>query len=67
MTEVNTREIATRLMLDAAREVPLTEIWNELGGHGVQPGRQRDRLAEEIDELTVEAEITITFPEASGS
>ena len=60
MTEINTRAIATELMLEAARSVPLVEIFNRVG----VDAPDRDRLQEEIDRLITEATITVTLPGA---
>ena len=60
MTEINTRAIATELMLEAARSVPLVEIFNRLGVDAAD----RDRLQEEIDRLIAEADVTVTLPDA---
>lgn len=68
MTEINTREIAETLMLDACREVHLDAIWSKLAETNADLSRsERNLLTMQIDDLVVRAEVTVTFPEASGS
>lgn len=59
MTEINTREIAETLMLDAAREVQLDRIWDELDA---LPAAERDQAQSEIDSLIQLATVTIELP-----
>lgn len=63
MTEINTREIATELMLDAAREVKLDAIWERLPE---LPEDDRDRLVGEIDELISTASVVVEVADDDG-
>ncbi len=68
MTEINTREIAEDLMLDAARRVAdfiiSDRVYAEVGD---RPYDERLAIADKIRDLIAKATITVTFPEASGS
>lgn len=65
MTEINTREIATDLILDRAREVDTSTISERLSdedGYDDLTEDEQDALAEEIRELMNEATVTVELP-----
>lgn len=62
---IDTRQMAAGLMLVAARLIDPLTIRRHLDL--ALPPQERARLADEIQDLIDKAEVTITFPEASGS
>ena len=75
MTEINTREIdpaavrqiAEELMLGRARDIDRLDIHRQLVGDPDLSAEDRERWADEVLDMVNKAEVTVTFPEASGS